>query len=393
VSPQTFGRLRSALRGGAAGGRVAAPSAPREAMLELARAGPAALREGGARSGELLSLAIVIPSFRRGSGGHATIVALARALSGLGLDVSIWLEDFEGRHAQAGEMATAEQFAEFFNAAEIPFHSGFKEWAGADVVIATGWQTAPRVLLLPNAGGRAYLVQDHEPEFYATSAESLWAAATYREEFHCIAASPWLAELLRTRYGVTASHFDLALDHSIYRPAKETVRREDLVVFYARAATPRRAVPLGLSGLEELAHRRPDLEIVLYGEASELPVRFPARQVGVLDGPALGELYSQASVGMVLSLTNPSLISLEMAACGLPCVELASESMVATFGAAGPLTLAEGDPIRLCEAIEGLLDDPQRRQGASRRGLALVAERSWDAAALQVIEGLRTALA
>jgi len=96
---------------------------------------------------------------------------------------------------------------------------------------------------------------------------------------------------------------------------------------------------------------------------------------------------------MVLSLTNPSLISLEMAACGLPCVELASESMVATFGAAGPLTLAEGDPIRLCEAIEGLLDDPQRRQGASRRGLALVAERSWDAAALQVIEGLRTALA
>ncbi len=359
-------------------------------MLELARNGPAPLR-GGGTADERLDLAILIPSFRRGSGGHTTIVALARALAGLGHTVSIWLEDFEGRHARAGGARTADEFAEYFDAGEIPFHAGFDAWRGADVVIATGWQTAPRALLLGDAGGRAYLVQDHEPEFYATSAESLWAAGTYRPEFHCIAASAWLAAMLRSHYGVTATHFDLALDHSVYRQS-ETPRRDDLVVFYARAATPRRAVPLGLSALEELHRRRPELEIVLFGEGAEMAVRFPARQTGVLAGEALSRLYSEATVGMVLSLTNPSLIALEMAACGLPCVELASESMLATFGPNGPLTLAQPDPLAMCDAIEGLLDDPRRRRQVSGEALALARARSWDQAAHAVLTGLRATI-
>jgi glycosyltransferase involved in cell wall biosynthesis len=108
----------------------------------------------------------------------------------------------------------------------------------------------------------------------------------------------------------------------------------------------------------------------------------------VLDGPALAELYSGATAGIVLSLTNPSLIALEMAACGLPCVELASDSMLASFGRDGPLTLAEPDPLRLCESVERLLEDPQRRRDSSERGLALAAERSWEKAARQVNEGL-----
>src|SRR6185312_15874631 len=90
-------------------------------------------------------------------------------------------------------------------------------WRGADVVLATGWQTVPRALLLEDCGARAYLVQDHEPEFYGTSAESLWASESYRLGLHCIAASPWLAALLRERYAASATHFDLALDHSLYR--------------------------------------------------------------------------------------------------------------------------------------------------------------------------------
>ena len=91
-------------------------------------------------------------------------------------------------------------------------------------MLATGWQTVPRALLLPGVAARAYLVQDHEPEFYGASAEALFAEATYRQDLHCIAASPWLAELLRGRYGANASYFDLAVDHSIYRPGRGSPR-------------------------------------------------------------------------------------------------------------------------------------------------------------------------
>ena len=44
--------------------------------------------------------------------------------------------------------------------------------AHLDVAIATEWTTAFPVRDLPRCREKAYLVQDHEPEFFATSSES-----------------------------------------------------------------------------------------------------------------------------------------------------------------------------------------------------------------------------
>jgi O-antigen biosynthesis protein len=384
------GLIASALAGRRSRTSAGRP-APTPALAELARSGPAPLASERPNPLASLHIATVIPSFRRGSGGHATIVNLLRELRALGHSISVWLEDFEGRHADEHKAVTKRSFKEFYGADGLDLHTDFDAWRGADAVLATGWQTVARTLLLPGAGARAYLVQDHEPDFYGVSAESLWAARTYRQGLHCIAASSWLAELLRARYGAHATHFDLAVDHAVYRPAGER-RRDDLVVFYARAATPRRAVPLGLLALEELARRRPDVEIALYGEASPLTVPFAHRHLGVLDARRLSTLYSRATVGVVLSLTNPSLVGLEMMACGLPCVELASESMLATFGTEGPLALAEPDPLALCAAIERLLTGPSDRELGSRAGIELALGRTWAKAATQLQEGLREAL-
>ncbi|HEV3093378.1 MAG TPA: glycosyltransferase family 4 protein [Solirubrobacteraceae bacterium] len=363
---------------------------PAATLLELARHGPAPLVDAAAPASGALRIATVIPSFRLGSGGHATIVRLMRGLRARGHEVSLWLEDCEDRHAGESPTLTERSFERFFGAEDLPLHTGFERWQGADVVLATGWQTVARTLLLPGAQARAYLVQDHEPDFYPTSAEALWAAQTYRLGLPCIAASEWLARLLRERYGANACHFDLAADRDLYRPSLGE-RRKDLVVFYARAVTPRRAVPLGLAALAELAARRPGVDIALYGESSALHAPFAHRQLGVLSDSSLAELYAQATVGMVLSLTNPSLTGLEMMACGLPCVELASDSMLATFGRDGPLVLSQPDPLQLCAAIERLLDDPAAREQTSRDGVELMARRSWRTAAEQVERGLRLA--
>lgn len=366
------------------------PSVP-AALAELSRRGAAPLDPERPPANRPLRIAVIIPSFRVGSGGHATIVHLVRELRKLGHDASLWLEDFERRHLRDGAAVTAANFASFFSAGEIPFDADFDRWAGADVVVATCWQTVPRALLLSGARARAYLVQDHEPDFHGASAESLFAAETYRGGLHCIAASAWLAELLRARYGASATHFDLAVDHSVHHPA-DTPRRDDLVAFYARTATPRRAVPLGLLALEELARRRPGVQIALFG--SDRPVNAPFRHLdlSVLAPAGLAALYREATVGMVFSLTNPSLTGLEMMACGLPCVELASEPMVASFGGNGPLVLAPPDPMAICTTMQSLLEDQSLRDRRARAGIAHMANRTWTSAAVQVEAGLRVAI-
>lgn len=364
---------------------------PPSAFLELARHGPTATIHASRADGPL-RIATVIPSFRRGSGGHATIVRLMRELQARGHDVTLWLEDCEGRHARERSTLTQSSFTEFFDAGDLRLNTSFSLWSGANVVLATGWQTVARALLLTSTNARAYLVQDHEPDFYAVSTERLLAEQTYRQGLHCIAASEWLAKLLSSRYGASASHFNLAVDHKTYHTTHKH-RRDDLVVFYARAVTPRRAVPLGLSALTELAHKRQDVEIALFGEDRLLDAPFAHTNLGVLPADELATLYRRATVGMVLSLTNPSLIGLEMMASGLPCVEAASDAMVASFGLRSPMMLAKPEPLELCRAIEGLLDDPNARERAARAGIEAMADRTWARAAEQVERSLYNTLA
>jgi glycosyltransferase involved in cell wall biosynthesis len=363
-------------------------------MLEALRDGAVDLAPGGAgrADADALTIAVAIPQFRRGSGGHKTIADLVRGLEARGHAVTLWLVDEEGRHAGEHDDALQEVFREFFGPMRAPLTwLDAATFPGADVVLATGWQTVPAVLRLRGARARAYLVQDHEPEFYPTSIEREWAAWTYRQGLHAVAASPWLAGLVRDEYRATASAFDLGVDHGAYH-ALPTHRRDDLVLFYARPTTARRAVPLGVLALQELHRRRPEVEIALFGEARELITPFPHRHLGVLAPDALAHAYASAAVGLVLSLTNPSLVPTEMLACGLPVVDLAVPSMLETFGADGPLELVAPDPLALCDAIERLLDDLALRAERARGGMALAAQRTWEHAAAQLEDGLRTAL-
>lgn len=381
-------------RGGGADGPLAIRMPP--GMLAALRDGAVALAPGAAdrADADALRVAVVVPQFRRGSGGHKTIADLVRGLEALGHELTVWLVDEEGRHAGESDANLQSQFHEFFGAMRAPV-ARLKRTSlsgePVDVVVATGWQTVPAVLRLPGARARAYLVQDHEPEFYATSIEREWATWTYRQGLHAICASPWLADVVRDRYGARASAFDLGVDHATY-VTLPVHRREDLVLFYARAVTPRRAVPLGVLALEELHRRRPDVEIACFGEARPLDVPFPTRNLGVLDPAALAHAYNSATVGLVLSLTNPSLVPTEMLACGLPVVDLAVPSMRATFGDEGPISLAAVDPIAICEHIEVLLDDLMARADRARAGAEFVVGRTWQHASAQVADGLRAAL-
>jgi glycosyltransferase involved in cell wall biosynthesis len=358
---------------------------PPSELLSLLRDGPAPLQGRAPTAKQPLNVGFVVPAFRHGSGGHAAIAELVRGLEARGHSTELIVSDDENRHAQDD---VSSLFREFFG--PLDARIGTDGPLQSDVLVATGWQTVPRVLATPALRGRAYLVQDHEPEFYATSAERLWAQWTYAQGLHCICSSPWLEQVIKG-YGASTSHFRYGVDHQTYK-SLPTHRRDDLVLAYGRAVTPRRAVPLALLALEELHRRRPQVEIALFGESRPLETPFPYRDLGVLNGEALAHAYASAAVGLVLSLTNPSLVPAEMLACGLPVVDARTESMLACFGDKGPVALAELQPLAICDAIELLLDDLPARADASRAGIELAGGFTWECAVDDFERGLRAAL-
>jgi glycosyltransferase involved in cell wall biosynthesis len=169
-------------------------------------------------------------------------------------------------------------------------------------------------------------------------------------------------------------------------------RRRDTVVAYARMATPRRAVELAFLGLEALKRRRPDARIVLFGSSTPAGAPFEHEDAGVASHEELAWLFSEATAGLCLSMTNYSLVPREMLACGLPCVELDRPSTRSVFGAEGPLALAAFDPEAIADELERLLDDEEEWERRSRAGRELVHGHSWDNSAEQVERLLRNAL-
>jgi hypothetical protein len=129
--------------------RVVLPSGLAEAL----RDGPVALRGDAASLADAPSLrvAAVVPSFRRGSGGHATIANLLRGLEAAGHRCDVWVLDDEGRH-RSDEVDPL--FKAFFGPLRGSVHMGLEGWDGADVALATHDPTLRNALLreMPGVG-------------------------------------------------------------------------------------------------------------------------------------------------------------------------------------------------------------------------------------------------
>lgn len=368
-------------------------SHPYAVIAEVLRDGAAPLLPPypGMADRERLHVAFAIPTFNIGSGGHNIIFQLVLRLERMGHVCSLWVHDLFRHRPYDGPAVLRREIVEHFAPVRAPVFREFDAWYGADVVVATGWQTVYPALRLDGCRARAYLINDHEPEFFATSVESEWAALTYRQGLYGIAGSPWLRDLYVERYGGEAGTFQYGVDHGVYRP-QPVPRRRDTVIAYARAVTPRRAVGLQMLALAALRRRRPDVRIVLFGDRKPPDAPFDFEHLGVVGHQELARQYSEATVGLCLSMTNYSLIPQEMLACGLPCVDLDRPSARSVFGEDGPVSLAAFDPEAIADALERLLDDEAEWERRSRQGIAFVASHTWDAAAEQVERELRNAL-
>jgi glycosyltransferase involved in cell wall biosynthesis len=340
------------------------------------------------------TIAWVVPAWRRGSGGHTTVFRLIRQMELRGHRCVIFLFDPHGRVTRTATELRDEVREHFVPGVQAELFKGLDDFDSADLCIATGWQTAWPVRDLPRCREKVYLVQDHEPEFFATSAQSLWAEETYRMGYRSIAYTPWMAKVLRERYGVEARWFECGTDLDVFPFGGPEGREREIVAVYARRETERRAVDLAISALSLLVARRPSVRPVFFGSHRRTDLSFPAEDLRVVPPRRLAQLYRDAAVGLVFSLTTHSLVAHEMMASGLPTVELEGENVGSALGPPGELVeQVPRRPDAIADAVERLLDDREAGAAMARRARAFVESRTWERAGDQIESALRDFLA
>lgn len=246
---------------------------------------------------------------------------------------------------------------------------------GADAVFATGWETAYPVYNASKKLKKFYFVQDFEPSFYPIGSESVLAENTYRFNFKGITAGRWLTERLSKDYGMDCEYYEFGADTDMYTVSNNDQRKE--VFFYARPITPRRGFELGILALEKFHKMHPDYVINLAGwDVSEYEIPFPYVNHKALKLEELSEIYNRCAVALVLSLTNMSLLPLELLAAGtIPVVNDGPNNRLVSNNE--HIEYAQASPDALATAMDKVVTRPDLPQYAQRAAKS-VKGNGWD---------------
>jgi glycosyltransferase involved in cell wall biosynthesis len=262
----------------------------------------------------------------------------------------------------------------------------------ADAVIATSWKTAYPVRDSSCAPAKCYFVQDFEPLFVAMSSEWLFAEATYRFGFFGLTLGPWLTKICEERFGMTCRSVPIAVDHQEYYPVAGPRPSRRRLFVYMRPVTPRRGHELVTLALKRIHEAMPEVEIHVAGwELAPDSLPFPFVGHGIVSPAGLRELFSSCEVALCVSLTNYSLMPLEMAACGCPVVDIDAENTRIAYPP-GAIVLAPLTPEGIAKEVLGLLQDEAYRQRQREAGLRYARSLSWEDSARLLQEALRDAV-
>lgn len=282
----------------------------------------------------------------RSGGGHQNIFRFIRYLEDQGHTCRVYLysssdfpsvkellEGMEGHYPKTQAAATMK----WLDSSMQP----------ADAVFATGWETAYAVFNDKGSARKFYFVQDFEPYFYPIGSEYVLAEDTYRMNFYGVTAGGWLDQKLSRDYGMQCDHYDFGADTSLYSYENSNKRKE--IFFYARPVTLRRGFEMGIMALEIFHKQRPGYTITLAGwDVSEYDIPFPYKNLKTLSLGELSAVYNQCAAGLVVSLTNMSLLPLELLSAGtIPVVndgpnnKEVSDNPYIKYAASSPHALAK----------------------------------------------------
>lgn len=325
-----------------------------------------------------LKVGWVLSPLSAGSGGQNTITRFARHLQKQGHDVTFYI--YEAIHPQS--VAEARKILKESFKLEVNVRR-IADYEESDVVFATGWETAYPVFNLKTKAHKMYFIQDFEPYFYGVGSKSVLAENTYKMGFYGVTAGKWLTHRVTTEYGMSADYFDFGADLDIYKPIDAKVgEKKKKIAFYARPVTERRAFELGVIALDIFKKKHPEYEIEFIGwDTSGYQVPFDYTNRGILSHHELADLYHESVACLVLSLTNVSLLPLELLAGGCIPVVNSGDNNSMVLGENKNIHYAEATPIQLADELEKVIkskDITKQAQAAIDSVSNLAWEKSYE---------------
>jgi glycosyltransferase involved in cell wall biosynthesis len=249
----------------------------------------------------------------RTGGGHQNMFRFIQYLIDQGHTCRVYLYSSHDFPSVGEIKENLQKYYPYYNTTHIEWLK--KEMQPADVVFATGWETAYPVFNDKGNAAKFYFVQDFEPYFYPLGTEYVLAENTYKFNFFGITAGGWLAHKLKKDYGMQTDNYEFGANKELYRFENKEKRKE--VFFYARPVTARRGFELGIMALELFHKQRPDYTITLAGwDVSDYDIPFPYENLKTLSLEELTDVYNKCAAALVVSLTNMSLMPLELLSCG-----------------------------------------------------------------------------
>ncbi|MBI5357970.1 glycosyltransferase family 4 protein [Candidatus Saccharibacteria bacterium] len=322
----------------------------------------------------------------KGSGGHQNLFRFISHLEKAGHKCRIYLYSTIDKRTVA-EIKNVLKDSYPKTSASIEWLDG--DMKEADGIFATGWETAYPVFNSNLKCRRFYFVQDFEPMFYPMGSEYILAENTYRFGFFGITAGGWLAKKLSAEYGMKTDFFNFGSDPKTYKFTNDKPRKE--IFFYARPVTARRGFELGIMALEIFHKKHPEYIINLAGwDVSDYDIPFPYKNLRTLSLDQLSPLYNRCAAGLVMSLTNMSLLPLELLSCGtIPVVNdgennrLVSDNKFISYVPNNPVAMAEklSEVVSRKDAIE-----------YSKKAAESVESYSWDSSGKKFVSVVKKEL-
>lgn len=324
---------------------------------------------------ETLTIAWVMSPPGANSGGHQNIFRFIRFLEDAGHTVRIYLYSAIDPHSPdeiADMVARSSSYPKLRATIERYPDGGIP--GDVQALFATDWPTAYRSYRDESRARRFYFVQDFEPLFTAMGSEAVLAENTYKFGFFGITAGQWLATKLHRDYGMQTAGFDFGSEARNYSFVNDGARSD--VFFYARPETPRRGFELGVMALDLFARERPDHKIVMAGQdVHKLTIPFKYENPGNVQVGRLNELYNRCAAGLVLSLSNMSLLPLELLSAGvIPVVNDGENNRLVSNNQF--IEYTPPIPRALADRLISIVDRPDLAAYAQRAAVS-VAEFDW----------------
>lgn len=328
---------------------------------------------------DYVSINWVMPPPSRQSGGHINIFRFILGLEARGFDCRVVICNDGMLHPSVTDVDTLfNEINEWFG----PFKGSvyrLEDMPAALVTMATGWQTAYAVNQFRSTIHKGYFVQDFEPSFYPSGAESCFAEQTYKFGFTGFTAGSWLADTLRSKYGMRTYPVSFSYDKTLYSRKKVIDPNVEHLLCYVRPETIRRGWELVNLALEIIHSKKPDVRFILVGgNVDTESLAYPTFNPGSVKVEELANLYSQCKAALILSCTNLSLLPLEVMACGVPVISnkganaewLLNQNIV---------TMSDLEPFAIAKSVLSVMNmSEEEYSDRIVRGLSFAKSTNWE---------------